>query len=93
MPEFEKCSGYIIAGWRKYFRPGGCAYFTAHSIRRLDVGATLLERVIGLQLGLIAVNRRKASIRFNGFKPVAAGKALIVDRDDPMLQRGIARAG
>ena len=59
----------------------------------MDVGATLLEQVIGLQLGLIAVNRRKASICFNGFKPVGAGKALIVDRDDPMLQRGIARAG
>ncbi len=73
--------------------PGGDADFTTHSIRRLDIGATLLEQVIGLQLGLVAVNRRRASVRFNGFKSVGAGKALIVDRNDPMLQSGIARAG
>jgi hypothetical protein len=73
--------------------PGGDADFTTHSIRRLDVAATMLEQVIGLQFGLIAVNRHQAPVRFNGFAPVAAGQALTVDRDEPMLQHGIAQAG
>ncbi len=72
--------------------PDDGASFTAHSIQRTDLTATLLEHVIGLMYGLIAVNRTNASITLNGFSPVAPGEALIIDRLDPILQRQSARA-
>ena len=68
------------------------ASFTSHSIQRTDLAATLLEHVIGLTYGLIAVNRSKAPITLNGFSPVAPGDALVIDRLDPILQRQSARA-
>jgi hypothetical protein len=61
--------------------PGFDADFVAHSIPRTDLIATLLEQVIGMQFGLIAVNRGRAPVRMDGFAPVAPGHALIVERD------------
>ncbi len=65
--------------------PGSSTDFSAHSIQRTDLTATLLEHVIGLQYGLIAVNRQDGPVQFNGFPPVAPGEALIVDSRDLML--------
>lgn len=65
--------------------PGWDSDFTCDSIRRTDVTATLLEHVVGLQYGLIAVNRRPVPVLFDGFPPVIPGKVLVVERDDPQL--------
>ena len=53
----------------------------------------MIEWVIGLQYGLIAVNRTHRKIRFNGFEPIAPGEALVADTDDAMLQTATAQAG
>ncbi|MGB2984988.1 MAG: hypothetical protein WBE26_03820 [Phycisphaerae bacterium] len=73
--------------------PGNDADFTAHSIQRTDLAATVLEHVIGLQYGLIAVNRHPASVHFDAFPPLAPGEALILDRRDPMLWASAAQVG
>ncbi|MBU0717432.1 MAG: hypothetical protein KJ749_04215 [Planctomycetes bacterium] len=86
----------ILAGGGEAIRieiPGSDADFTAMSIHRTDVGATMLEHVIGLQFGLIAVNRQVTPVQLNGFPPVASGKALIVNQHDSMLQAGTSRVG
>lgn len=73
--------------------PGSDADFTARSIERTDQVATLLEHLVGLQFGLIAVNRRPAPIHFGGFPPVGSGEALIIDRRDPMLRADASQVG
>lgn len=73
--------------------PGSAADLAAHSIERTDLSATLLEHVVGLQLGLAAVNRTEGMARVAGFAPVAPGEALIVQRDDPMLRARVTQAG
>ena len=73
--------------------PGSTADFPAHSIERTDLIATLVEHVIGLQIGLAAVNRTDGMARLAGFAPVAPGEALIVQRDDPMLRASVTQAG
>lgn len=73
--------------------PAHDADFAAHSIRLTDLTATLLEHVIGLQYGLLAVNRRPAAVHFDGFSTVAPGDALIVDARDPMLRAGAFQTG
>ncbi|MCH7839181.1 MAG: hypothetical protein IID38_02950 [Planctomycetes bacterium] len=73
--------------------PAHDADFTAHSIRLTDLTATLLEHVIGLQYGLLAVNRRPGAVHFDGFPTVAPGDALIVDARDPMLRAGVFQTG
>ncbi len=73
--------------------PGNDADFVANSIQRTDLAATLLEQVVGLQYGLIAVNRYGSSVRFDGFRPVGPGEALLVDGDDPALHAKVSRAG
>ncbi len=73
--------------------PGHDADFPAHSIQRTDLAATLLEHVIGLQYGLIAVNRQPTTVHFDGFPPVGSGQALIIDRRDPMLQANASQVG
>ena len=99
----EECPDLFLSAAHQAVRDGGGevirmevpddgASFTAHSIQRTDLTATLLEHVIGLMYGLIAVNRTNASITLNGFSPVAPGEALIIDRLDPILQRQSARA-
>jgi hypothetical protein len=65
--------------------PGWDSDFSCDSIRRTDMTATLLEHVVGLQYGLIAVNRRTVPVPFDGFPPVAPGGTLVVERGDPQL--------
>jgi hypothetical protein len=65
--------------------PGSAGDFAAWSIQRTDVAATLLEHVIGLRYGLIAVNRGSGPIQLEGFDPLEVGEALIVPRGDPRL--------
>ena len=57
-----------------------------------DLLASLLEQVIGLHYGLIAVNRSLAPVQMDGLPPVAPGAALIVDRQDPWLSGVNVRA-
>ena len=73
--------------------PSSDADYTAHSIQRTDLVATLLEQTIGLQFGLLAVNRSATPVTFNGFSPVAPGEALIIDQRDPMLRVDASQAG
>jgi len=73
--------------------PGGEADFTACSIQRTDLVATVLEHVVGLQHGVIAVNRQAEPARLDGFSPVGSGEALVVDRQDPILRAGASKAG
>ena len=72
--------------------PGGDSGFCAHSIHLTDLAATLLEHVIGLQYGLIAVNRQPTPVQLDGFPPVGPGDALIIDRRDPMLRANMSQA-
>ncbi|MFQ5495177.1 MAG: hypothetical protein ACE5EX_07325 [Phycisphaerae bacterium] len=73
--------------------PGHDADFVAHSIPRTDLTATLLEHVIGLQYGLIAVNRRSTPVRFDALPPVESGGALVIDHRDPVLSDRASQAG
>lgn len=73
--------------------PGCDADFVAHSIHRTSLAATVLEQVVGLQYGIIAVNRSSAPVHFDGFPPVGPGEPLIVDRRDPILQSRIFQVG
>jgi hypothetical protein len=73
--------------------PGSGADFSAYSIQRTGLAATLLEQVIGLQYGLIAVNRRQEPVRFEKFSPVGPGEALVLDGRDPALRVRASRAG
>jgi len=73
--------------------PGSSADFDACSIQRTDLTATLLEQVIGLQYGLIAVNRQDSPVHFGTFPPVEPGEALILDSRDPMLRVRASQAG
>ena len=73
--------------------PGCDADFVAHSIHRTALAATLLEQVVGLQYGIIAVNRSSAPVHFDGFPPVGPGEPLIVDRRDPILRSRMIQVG
>jgi hypothetical protein len=73
--------------------PGNSADFAAQSILRTGLTVMLLEHVIGLQYGLLAINRQDHVIHFDGFPPVGPGEALIVDRRDPMLRASTSQAG
>lgn len=73
--------------------PGGDADFVAHSIFRTDVAAMLLEQVVGLFHGLIAVNRSAAAIPLDGFQPVLPGQAMILGTQDPAIHALAALAG
>ncbi len=73
--------------------PGGQADFVANSIQRTDFLVTLLEQVIGLVFGLIAVNRQPGVVHFDHFPPVGPGEDLTIDRRDPMLHSGASRVG
>lgn len=73
--------------------PGCDADFPAHSIQRTGQAATLLEHVIGMEFGLIAVNRSVVPLHFDGFSPIAPGEALVVDRRDPMLRADASQVG
>ena len=73
--------------------PGSDADFTAYSIQRTGIAVTVLEHVVGLQFGLIGINRGTDAIQLNGFPPVNPGELLILDRRDPMLQEKACRVG
>jgi hypothetical protein len=73
--------------------PAHDADFTAYSIESTDLAATLLEHVIGLQYGLIAVNRQPAATHFDALPPVAPGEAVIIDRRDPVLRENASQVG
>ena len=73
--------------------PGWDADYTAQSIHRSALAAGLLEQVIGLQFGLIAVNRGAIPLSFDGFAPVQPGEALIVENGDPILGAVQTQAG
>lgn len=85
----EPAHGQVADGGGEVIRieiPGGGSDFSGYSIQRSDAAATLIEHVLGLLLGLIAVNRTRQPISFDGFPPLASGDALIVRDDDPMLR-------
>lgn len=73
--------------------PAHEADFVAYSILSTDLTAILLEYVIGLQYGLIAVNRRPTVVRFNALPPVKPGEAVLLDHRDPVLCQGASQAG
>lgn len=73
--------------------PDSDADFVAHSMQRIDLVATLLEHVVGLQYGLIAVNRSPSKVRLERLSPVKPGQALIVRRDEPALRMIATQAG
>jgi len=73
--------------------PGCDADFTACSIHRTDIVATVLEHVIGLQYGLIGVNRTQSPVGFDGFTPVAPGEAIVLRGGNPALRQSSAAAG
>ncbi|MCH8252338.1 MAG: hypothetical protein IID36_07795 [Planctomycetes bacterium] len=85
-----------IAGGGQVVRievPGGDGDFAARSIERTDQAAMLLEYVIGLQYGLVAVNRRRRVVTLDGFAPVNPGEALIVEEADALLDFEAVRVG
>ena len=51
------------------------------------------EHVVGLQYGLIAVNRRPQTVTLNGFQPIKPGQALILERAEPLLSDSRIQAG
>ncbi len=69
------------------------AYYPSRSIESVDETATLLEHVVGLFYGLIAVNRQPSPVRFDGFPPVRTGGALIIPGRDPALHTSESQAG
>ena len=73
--------------------PGCDADFATHSIHRTDLAVTLLEQVLGLHYGLIAVNRRTTPVHLDGFPPIGMGEALILAHRDPVLQARMSQAG
>jgi len=88
--------GDALAAGGKVIRievPGCDADFVAHSIHRTALVAALLEQVVGLQFGIIAVNRSTTPVHFDGFPPVGPGAPLIVDRHDPVLRSRIVQVG
>ena len=86
----------VIGGGGQVLRlevPGYDADFSAYSIPRTDVAATLLEQVIGLQYGLIAVNRSHVPVQFDACPPTEPGEALILSRHDAIMQSVVPQAG
>lgn len=72
--------------------PAAHGDFSAYSIHRTGLTATLLEHVAGLVYGLIAVNRTASTVQLDGFAPVAPGEALILSESElaSHTQRSIA---
>ena len=73
--------------------PGDDADFAAQSIHRIDLTATLIEQVVGMQYGLIAVNRSTTPVPMDGFAPTQPGEALIIEPDSEALKSTRARVG
>jgi hypothetical protein len=73
--------------------PACDADFSARSVMVTDLVATTLEHVIGLQYGLLAVNRTTSPVQLGSLAPVAPGEALVLRRGDPMLRSDACRTG
>ncbi len=73
--------------------PACDADFAARSIWSTDLTATMLEHVVGLAYGMIAVNRSSSAVNLPPFPPVGPGEALIVPRSDRALQAVRMQAG
>jgi hypothetical protein len=73
--------------------PGNDAGFVARSIQHTDLVATLLEHVIGLQYGLLAVNRGPSPVQLDALPPVDPGEVLIVHQTDPLLRADASQTG
>ncbi|RME36199.1 MAG: hypothetical protein D6788_12110 [Planctomycetota bacterium] len=73
--------------------PGSPADFVGHSIHRTGLAATVLEQVIGLVYGLIAVNRTGQTVQFDGVPPVQPGQAVVLDDQAPLLRQEASWAG
>lgn len=73
--------------------PGLDADWVANSIQRTETVATLLEQIIGLQYGLIALNRRPTAVHYDGFPPLPPGEALIADHKHPITRGQMPQAG
>ncbi|MFQ5589688.1 MAG: hypothetical protein ACE5HE_00865 [Phycisphaerae bacterium] len=67
--------------------------YSARSIQSTDLVATLLEHIIGLQYGLLAVNRTRSPVRLGALPPVEPGDALILHRADAALRTEVSRTG
>lgn len=72
--------------------PGSNQDLSANSIWRSDVAATMLEHVLGLQYGLIAMNRGGKPIAFADHPPIKPGECIIVPRNGTGANRSM-RAG
>ena len=90
--EFHRSAAAQGADLIRIELPDSNSDFTCNSIWRTDLAATTLEHVIGLQFGLLAMNRRAESVRYPGYPPIAPGHALEVDAQDDRSLRA-ARAG
>ncbi len=62
--------------------PGEIGNFECNSIWRTDLAATMLEFVIGLQYGLIAMNRTRRRVVCDGFPPLEPGQSLVIRSED-----------
>ena len=63
------------------------------SIVATNLVSTLVEQVVGLVYGLLAVNRGRSAMQLDGLAPVAPGDALILPATDPILRDRVSRAG
>ncbi len=68
--------------------PASCGDFVANSIWRTDFVATTLEHVVGLQYGLLAMNRRSRPVAYDGHPPLKSGEAI----NEPPGEGGSRRA-
>jgi hypothetical protein len=60
--------------------PGVGSDFAAQSIFRTDLTATLLEWIVGLQYGLIVVNRTADRVRVADLPPLATGQCRAIPK-------------
>ena len=72
--------------------PGSSADFVANSIHRTGFAAGLVEHAVGLQFGLIALNRGRRPVRLDALPPIAPGRALVVPRDELPERTGATQA-
>jgi hypothetical protein len=61
--------------------PGANVNFVCNSIWRTDLAATTLEHVIGLQYGLVAMNRTATPVPFENRPPIRPGEAICIPAD------------
>jgi hypothetical protein len=70
--------------------PGDDRDFVNHSIARTGQAATLLEQIVGLCYGVIAVNRTNRPQVLDGFPPVAPGQAVVIGANERALHASSA---